>query len=57
MFEKGKAAVFCVFLERIICKIGFHASSVRWMGSCHGNEKAAKGYRPYDMITAPVAAI
>lgn len=26
----------------ILCKIGFHASSVLWMGSCHRNEKSVR---------------
>ena len=28
----------------MICKIGFYASSVRWMGSCHWNEKHVLRY-------------
>ena len=28
----------------MICKIGFYASSVRWMGSCHWNEKCVLRY-------------
>ncbi len=28
-----------LFIFGIICKIGFHASSVRRMGSCRRNEK------------------
>src|SRR5699024_11002634 len=29
---------------KIICKIGFHASSVQWMGSCRRNEKFVLRY-------------
>ena len=36
------------------CKIGFHALSVPWMGSCRRNEKSVSA-PIYDMEFAPVA--